>query len=137
MDSCSPPLISSFFCVDYNNVNLFQREDVCTNMFCSFFAQIKFDVSDRELVYLETNSKSEKNLLTSDCEICMACLLVAVYWHELLQFVKKKFNITLLACSFMISLAVSMITLCFTIFRPPARFEFQFIYLLHLIISVA
>ena len=36
-----------------------------------------------------------QNLLASDYEIYMVCLLVAtVYWHKLLQFVKKKSNLT-------------------------------------------
>ena len=52
-----------------------------------------------------------QNLLASDYEIYMVCLLVAtVYWHKLLQFVKKS-NITLLPCLFMILLAVSIIIL--------------------------
>ena len=60
--------------------------------------------------------KVQQNLLASDYEICMVCLLVAtVYWHKSLQFVKKS-NITLLPCLFMILLAVSMIKLCSTTF---------------------
>ena len=55
--------------------------------------------------------KVRQNLLASDYEIYMVCLLVAtVYWHKLLQFVKKS-NITLLPCLFMILLAVSIIIL--------------------------
>ena len=55
--------------------------------------------------------KVRQNLLASDYEIYMVCLLVAtVYWHKLLQFVKK-YNITLLPCLFMILLAVSIIIL--------------------------
>ena len=47
--------------------------------------------------------KVRQNLLASDYEIYMVCLLVAtVYWHKSLQFVKKS-NITLLPCLFMIS----------------------------------
>ena len=80
--------------------------------------------------------KVRQNLLASDYEIYMVCLLVAtVYWHKSLQFVKKS-NITLLPCLFMILLAVSMITLIM-LYHILARFEFQFIYLLYLIISVA
>ena len=60
--------------------------------------------------------KVQQNLLASDYEIYMVCLLVAtVYWHKSLQFVKKS-NITLLPCLFMILLAVSMIKLCSTTF---------------------
>ena len=56
--------------------------------------------------------KIRQNLLASDYEIYMMCLLVAtVYWHKSLQFVKKS-NMTLLPCLFMIWLAVSMIKLC-------------------------
>ena len=55
--------------------------------------------------------KVRQNLLASDYEIYMVCLLVAtVYWHKSLQFVKKS-NITLLPCLFMILLAVSIIIL--------------------------
>ena len=60
--------------------------------------------------------KVRQNLLASDYEIYMACLLVAtVYWHKSPQFVKKS-NTTLLPCLFMILYAVSMITLCSTIY---------------------
>ena len=53
--------------------------------------------------------KVRQNLLASDYEICMVCLLVAtVYWHKSLQFDKKS-NITLLTCLFKILLAVSII----------------------------
>ena len=46
--------------------------------------------------------KVRQNLLDSDHEIYMVCLLVAtVYWHKLLRFVKKP-NITLLPCLFVI-----------------------------------
>ena len=46
--------------------------------------------------------KVRQNLLASDYEIYTVCLLVAnVFWHKLLQFVKKS-NITLLPCLFMI-----------------------------------
>ena len=42
--------------------------------------------------------KVRQNLLASDYEMYMVCLLVAtVYWHKSLQFVKK---ITLLSCLF-------------------------------------
>ena len=55
--------------------------------------------------------KVRQNLLASDYEIYMVCLLVAtVYWHKSLQFAKKS-NITLLPCLFMILLAVSIIIL--------------------------
>ena len=61
--------------------------------------------------------KVRQNSLASDYEIYMMCLLVATfYWHKSPQFVTKKSNITLLLCLFMISLAVSMITLCSTTF---------------------
>ena len=54
--------------------------------------------------------KVRQNLLASDYEIHMVCLLVAtVYWHKSLQFVKK-YNIILLPFVFMILLAVSIIT---------------------------
>ena len=60
--------------------------------------------------------KVRQNLLASDYEIYMVCLLVTtVYWHKSLQFMKKS-NMTLLPCLFMILLAVSMIKLCFTTF---------------------
>ena len=50
--------------------------------------------------------KVRQNLLASDYEIYMVCLLVAtVYWHKSLQFVKKS-NITLLPCLFRILLGV-------------------------------
>ena len=53
--------------------------------------------------------KVRQNLLASDYEIYMVCLLVAtVYWHKSLQFVKKS-NITLLPCLFMNLLAFSII----------------------------
>ena len=59
--------------------------------------------------------KVRQNLLCSDYEIYMVCLLVAtVYWHKSLQFVKKTSNITLLPSLFMILLdqwAVSVIIL--------------------------
>ena len=43
-----------------------------------------------------------QNLLASDYQIYMVCLLAAtVYWHKSLQFVKKS-NMTLLPCLFMI-----------------------------------
>ena len=43
-----------------------------------------------------------QNILASDYEINMLCLLVAiVYYHKLLQFVKKKTNATLLPCLYM------------------------------------
>ena len=46
--------------------------------------------------------KVRQNLLDSDHEIYMVCLLVAtVYWYKLLKFVKKP-NITLLPCLFVI-----------------------------------
>ena len=49
-----------------------------------------------------------------DYEIFMMCLLVvSVYWHKSLQFVK---NITVLPCLSMVLLAVSMIKLCSTTF---------------------
>ena len=77
-----------------------------------------------------------QNLLDSDYEIYMVRLLVAtVNWHKSLQFAKKS-NITLLPCLFMILWAVSMITLI-TLYHILARFEFQFMYLLYLILSVA
>ena len=54
--------------------------------------------------------KVRQNLLHSDYEIYMVCLLVAtVYWHKSLQF-EKKSNMTLLPCLLMILLAVSMIS---------------------------
>ena len=60
--------------------------------------------------------KVRQNLLASDSEIYMVCLLVAtVYWHKSLQFVKKS-NMTLLPCLFIILLAVSMIKLYYTTF---------------------
>ena len=60
--------------------------------------------------------KVRQNLLASDYEIHMVCLLVAtVDWHKSLQFVKKS-NIILSPCLFMILCAVSMITLCSTAF---------------------
>ena len=60
--------------------------------------------------------KVRQNLLASDYEICMLCLLVAtVYWHKSPQFVKKS-NMTLLPRLLMILLAVSMIKLCSTTF---------------------
>ena len=78
--------------------------------------------------------KVRQNLLDSDYEMYMVRLLVAtVNWHKSLQFAKKS-NITLLSCLFMILLAVSMITLII-LYHILARFEFQFIYLLYLIIS--
>ena len=78
--------------------------------------------------------KVRQNLLASDCEIHMACLLVAVYWHKLLQFVKKSLTLhSELVYLWFISCFDDHIMLYYI----PARFEFQFIYLLHLIISVA
>ena len=78
--------------------------------------------------------KVRQNLLASDCEIHMACLLVAVYWHKLLQFVKKSLTLhSELVYLWFISCFDDRIMLYYI----PARFEFQFIYLLHLIISVA
>ena len=60
--------------------------------------------------------KVRQNVLASDYEIYMVCLLVAtVYWHKSIQFVEKS-NVTLLPCLFMILLAVSMIKLCSTTF---------------------
>ena len=80
--------------------------------------------------------KVRQNLLDSDYEIYMVCLLVAtVNRHKLLQFAKKS-NIALLPCLFMILWAVSMIMLIM-LYHILARFDFQFIYLLYLIISVA
>ena len=80
--------------------------------------------------------KVPQNLLDSDYEIYMMCLLVAtVKRHKLLQFAKKS-NIALLPCLFMILWAVSMIVLIM-LYHILARFDFQFIYLLYLIISVA
>ena len=80
--------------------------------------------------------KVRQNLPDSDYEMYMVRLLVAtVNWHKSLQFAKKS-NITLLPCLFMILSAVSMITLIM-LYHILARFEFQFIYLLYLIISVA
>ena len=80
--------------------------------------------------------KVRQNLLDSNYETYMVCLLVAaVNWHKSLQFAKKS-NIALLPYLFMILLAVSMITLI-TLFHILARFEFRFMYLLYLIISVA
>ena len=53
--------------------------------------------------------KVRQNLLASDYEKYIVCLLVAtVYLHKSLQFVKKS-NKTLLSCLFMILLAVSII----------------------------
>ena len=78
--------------------------------------------------------KVRQNLLASDCEIYIACLLVAVYWHKLLQFVKKSLTLhSELVYLWFISCFDDHIMLYYI----PARFEFQFIYLLHLIISVA
>ena len=80
--------------------------------------------------------KVRQNLLDSNYETYMVCLLVAaVNWHKSLQFARKS-NIALLPYLFMILLAVSMITLI-TLFHILARFEFRFMYLLYLIISVA
>ena len=80
--------------------------------------------------------KVRQNLLDSDYEIYMVCLLVAtVNRHKLLQFAKKS-NIALLPCLFMILWAVSMIMLIM-LYHILARFYFQFIYLLYLIISLA
>ena len=78
--------------------------------------------------------KVRQNFLASDYELYMVCLLVAtVYWHKSLQFVKKKHNtITLYIYDFMS---------CFDdhvmLYHILARSEFQILYLLHLIISVA
>ena len=56
--------------------------------------------------------KVRQNLIVSDYEIYMMCLLVAtVYWHKSLQFVKANSSITLLPCLFMILKAVSIIIL--------------------------
>ena len=56
--------------------------------------------------------KVRQNLIVSDYEIYMMCLLVAtVYWHKSLQFVKKNSSITLLPCLFTILKAVSIIIL--------------------------
>ena len=56
--------------------------------------------------------KVRQNLIVSDYEIYMMCLLVAtVYWHKSLQFVKKNSSITLLPYLFMILKAVSIIIL--------------------------
>ena len=60
--------------------------------------------------------KVRQNSLASDYEIYMCLLVATFYWHKSPQFVTKKSNITLLLCLFMISLAVSMITLCSTTF---------------------
>ena len=80
--------------------------------------------------------KVRQNVLNSDYEIYTVRLLVAtINWHKSRQFAKKS-NITLLPCLFMILLAVWMITLIMP-YHILARFEFQFIYLLKLIISVA
>ena len=77
-----------------------------------------------------------QNLLDGDYEIYMVRLLVAtINWHKSLQFAKKS-SITLLPYLLMILLAVSMITLTM-LYHILARFEFQFIYLLYHIISVA
>ena len=60
--------------------------------------------------------KVRQNLLASDYEIYMVCLLVAtVYWHKSLQFVKKS-SIILLPHLFTILWACLMIKLCSTIF---------------------
>ena len=68
--------------------------------------------------------KVRQNLLASDYEIYMVCLLVAtVYWHKSLQFVKKS-NMTLLPCSLVL-------------YHILARFNLQFVNLLHIIILVA
>ena len=78
--------------------------------------------------------KVRQNLLASDCEIHMACLLVAVYWHKLLQFVKKSLTLhSELVYLWFISCFYDHIMLYYI----PARFEFQFIYLLHLIIYIS
>ena len=80
--------------------------------------------------------KVRQKLLASDYEIYMVCLLVAtVNWHKSLQFAKKS-NIALLPCLYMILLGVSMTTLIM-LYQILIRFEFQFIYLLYFIISVA
>ena len=77
-----------------------------------------------------------QNLLHSDYEIYTVRLLVAIVnRHKSLQLAKRS-NITLLPCLFMTLLAVSMITLIM-LYHILARFEFQFIYLPYLIISVA
>ena len=60
--------------------------------------------------------KVRQNLLASNYEIYMVCLLVAtVYWHKSLKFVNKS-NMALLPCLLMILLAVSMVKLCSTTF---------------------
>ena len=88
------------------------------------------------LFYLETNSKSGKIYLiaTMKCTWCayLSPPLTGINLYNL----QKKSNITLLSCLFIILLAVSMITLIM-LYYILARFEFQFIYLLYLIISVA
>ena len=80
--------------------------------------------------------KVRQKLLAGDYEIYMVCLLVStVNWHKSLQFAKKS-NIALLPCLYMILLGVSMTTLIM-LYQILIRFEFQFIYLLYFIISVA
>ena len=60
--------------------------------------------------------KVRQNLLASDYEIYMVCLLVAtVYRHKSSHFLKKS-NLTLLSSLIMILLAVSMISFCATTF---------------------
>ena len=77
-----------------------------------------------------------ENLLDSDYEMYMVRPLVAtVNWLKSLQFAKKS-HIKFLPCLFMTFLADSMITLIM-LYQILARFEFQFIYLPYLIISVA
>ena len=77
--------------------------------------------------------KVRQNLLASDYEIYMVCLLVAtVYEHKSLQFLKKS-NIILLFIYDFISCFDDHVML----YDILARFEFRFIYLLHLIILVA
>ena len=68
--------------------------------------------------------KVRQNLLASDYEIYMVCLLVAIVnWHKSLQFVKKS-NIAVLPCLFIILLAVSMITLI-KLYHILARFQIR------------
>ena len=83
------------------------------------------------LFCLETNSKSGK--IASDYEIYMVCLLVAtVYEHKSLQFLKKSSIILLFIYDF-----ISCFDDHVMLYDILARFEFRFIYLPHLIISVA
>ena len=84
------------------------------------------------LFYLETNSKSGKIYLIVTIKYTWCAYLLP----PLTSINCKKSNIALLACLFMILSAVSMITLII-LYHTLARFEFQFTYLLYLIISVA